>query len=159
MSAVERQSRRGDRQREAEAQPVLCPPTSIVTMNSSGATARSWNSRIGETDAARRQIEPFALGQYRNDDRGRGQRERRADDESGGGRLPQARRRGAEQQRRQHDLRRGQGRTPGGASRQALERQFEPHHEQQEHHAESRDAADRLDIGQRQRVKPGRAAE
>jgi hypothetical protein len=38
--------------------------------------------------------------------------------------------------------------------RQALERQFESHHEKKEHHAEGGDIVDRLDIGQREDTEP-----
>jgi hypothetical protein len=112
-------------------------------------------------------IEPFkglllglffvAVGEHGNDEGGRGQRERRPDHQRRHRRLAEPEDDGAEQQRRQHDLGRAEPEHEPAHPGQPLERQFEAHHEQEEHDAERRDPVDRLDIGQRQRVEPGRA--
>ena len=159
MSPVSARAAGRDRQGEAEPKPVLLAADQHRHHEQQRRDRQILEQQDRETDAAGGEIEAFALGQHRNDDRGRGQRERRADDQRRGWRLAQPESDGAEQQRREQRPAPAQPEHQAPHARQALERQFEPHHEQQEHDAERGDAVDRLDIGQRQRVEPGRAGD
>ncbi len=126
-------------------------------MNSRRRDRQVLEQQDREADAAGGQIEAPALGQHRNDEGGRGQRQRRSDDDRRRQRLAEPEGDRAKQQRREHDLGGAQPEHQAPHALETLERQFEAHHEQQKHHAERRDAIDRLDIGERQGVEPRRA--
>ena len=103
----------------------------------------------------RRRNEPAALDQHRDDDRRRGHRQRRPDRERRGGLRPRPPGGGGEDQRRHDDLPEAQPEHQPAHAPQALERQFEPHREQERDDAEGGDAIDRLDID-RKRAEPRR---
>ena len=117
----QRESGGRDRQGEAEPQPVLLTSDQHRHHEQQRRHRQILEQQNRETGAARRQIEAFALGQNRNDDRGRGQRERRANDQSGRRRLAKPEGDRAEEQRRQHDLGAAQSEHQAAHARQALE--------------------------------------
>ena len=111
----------------------------------------------GEAQAADRRGEAFALGEHRNDDRGRRQRQSRADRRRRRGRP--AERVGDEPQRQRGDdqLAEAEFEHQPAHALDALERQFEADGEQQHDDAEFGQPVDRLDVGQGERGKDGRA--
>ena len=111
----------------------------------------------GEAQAPDRRGEAFALGEHRNDDRGRRQRQSRADRRRRRGRPSE--RIGDEPQRQRGDdeLAEAEFEHQPAHALDALERQFEADGEQQHDDAEFGQPGDRLDVGERQRGEDGRA--
>ena len=101
-------------------------------------------------------MKPLAFDQHGHDDRGRGHRERRADGQRRGRSEAEAPGEGAQDHRRDDDLRKAEPEHQPAHAPQSLERQLEPHREQQRDHAEGGDAIDRFDVD-REGAKPRRS--
>ncbi len=101
-------------------------------------------------------MKPLAFDQHGHDDRGRGHRERRADGQRRGRSEAEAPGEGAQDHRRDDDLRKAEPEHQPAHAPQSLERQLEPHREQQRDHAEGGDAVDRFDVD-REGAKPRRS--
>ena len=109
-----------------------------------------------ETRPAGGGMEPLAFDQHGHDDRGRGHRERRADGQRRGRSEAEAPGEGAQDHRRDDDLRKAEPEHQPAHAPQSLERQLEPHREQQRDHAEGGDAVDRFDVD-REGAQPRRS--
>ena len=154
----QRQADRGGRQRQRQthADSIGSPAHQHRHHDQQRRHRQILKQQHGETGAPDRQIEALALGEDGDDDGGRRHRQRRAQRQRRRRRLPQRQRQRAQQQRRQRDLRQAEAEHQTAHALEPLERQFEAHREEQEHHAERGDAVDRLDIGQRDPVEPRR---
>ena len=101
-------------------------------------------------------MKPLAFDQHGHDDRGRGHRERRADGQRRGRSEAETPGDCAQDQGRDDDLSKPEPENQPAHAPQSLERQLEPHREQERHHAEGGDAVDRFDVD-RKRAKPRRS--
>ena len=109
---------------------------SAVTVKSSGATARSWNSRTEKTVRPADELSCLRSASTGTvtavDDSARAS----AEHHGAGRRQPEQSRRHADQDRRPGDLQRPEAEDQSPHAGQALEREFQPDHEQQEDDAE-----------------------
>ena len=99
-----------------------------------------------KTGAPRAGMQPLALDEHRNDDRGRGHRERRADRKRRMGRDAQSPGRASQNEHRHGDLAESEPEHEMAHALEPFERQLEPHREHERDDAEGADAVDRLDI-------------
>ena len=155
-----RERQRGGRQRQGEAldqiaaHPAAGEQRHHHQQRRDGEILQEQRREAQPTDW---RAEPLAFGQHRNDDRGRGQRQRRADRRRRRRRLAERIGRQPERPRAQDELRQAEFEHQPPHALEALEREFEADGEEQDDDAEFGEMADRFDIGQRQRREPWRA--
>ena len=120
-------------------------PESTLTRTRSGPTAKSCTSRMA---IARRPswVGTPEIGQHLQHDRGRGQRERAADDDRRRGLQPEIARNRADRRGGHQDLRAGKRVDPDTEQAKALELELETKIKQQENHPELAEQTDRLEL-------------
>ena len=128
----------------------------MVTMNSSGATARSWNSRTAKlkrpigADSSLFSASTGTTIAVEDREKAAPKIERRR------GLLAEQRRRSGDRRRADDDLRETEPEHQPAQALQTLEGKFEPHREEQHDDPEGREPIDRIDVGDREPVEPRR---
>ena len=152
----ERQRGRRQGQGEARAEALDAPAGEHRRQNQQRRDREILKQQDGETEPPDRRAQPLFLGQHRNDDRGRGERQGRADHQRRRRLLPERIGGGAERQGGDDDLREAEPEHQAPHALEALERELQTDGEKQNDDAEGGEPVDRVDIGQRQGVEPGR---